>query len=436
MDTRSKPTRDPFLPAGNVPLRGRVKPRVDKSPMPALALDARVIPVGLIGADPDQPRKDFAGDGLDRLAASLVDRGQLQPIRVRKAEGREGFVVVVGERRWRAATIAGLGTLLCIVDARPLTADEILLIQMVENCCREDLAPLEQARAMRSLLDAKGWTRVELAAALGVNRTTVWRSLTLLELPAPVRELVVAGSLPAAVARELDRLVDKKLVCQLAGDAVAYRWSLSQAQSAARARGAPLPTEGEEADPENVARCNVDAPSSLAPIALPAPADSENVARCNVDAPSSLAPIALPAPADYLVRCNECDFIKRKSDLGGCPKRHQVGFAYHGPIGGADDSASGAGAVAAVDGVGVPPGPIPTVADAPAGEGRGVPPSAAVVKRPDPPVAKLTQAVFGWVADNGVEFTIERRPESTDKDVLDAAGQLFRKLERDYLRRN
>src|SRR5262245_29009071 len=112
----------------------------------AKARDAAVIPIDKIQRDDDQPREDFDDAGLDRLAESLKARGQLQPIRVRWDEGSGAYVIIAGERRWRAAVRAGLPALTCMVHEASLDPAELLAIQLVENCLREDLRPVEQAR--------------------------------------------------------------------------------------------------------------------------------------------------------------------------------------------------------------------------------------------------------------------------------------------------
>src|SRR4051812_5207719 len=126
------------------------------------------IPVDRIQADPDQPREEFDEEALDRLAESLRSKGQLQPIRVRWDEGRGAYVIVMGERRWRAAIKAGLATLSCVVHQGPVDPGELLALQLVENAVREDLKPIEQAKAYRKLQELYGWSGNRLAKELAV----------------------------------------------------------------------------------------------------------------------------------------------------------------------------------------------------------------------------------------------------------------------------
>ena len=125
-------------PAHGVPARyeGVTRPR-----------DALTIPVDKLRPDPDQPRREFDEEDLQRLAESLRSRGQLQPIRVRWDAGQQSWVIVSGERRWRAAGLAGLTSLACVEVKGEPTPDEILEDQLIENCLRADLKPIEQAHA-------------------------------------------------------------------------------------------------------------------------------------------------------------------------------------------------------------------------------------------------------------------------------------------------
>jgi ParB family chromosome partitioning protein len=168
--------------------------------------DALAIEVDRLGPDPDQPRKEFDPAALAELAESLKARGQLQPIRVRWDVDVGRWIVVVGERRYRAALMAGLPTLMCIEAKGPMTADDILEDQLVENALREDLKPIEQARALRALIDRRGWSYRQLAEALHIAPASIARSLALLDLPGTVQEEVERGALAPSVAYEVSRL--------------------------------------------------------------------------------------------------------------------------------------------------------------------------------------------------------------------------------------
>lgn len=184
------------------------------------AKNAWSIEVDRIVPDPDQPRKEFDPDAIARLAESLKTRGQLQPIQVRWDAGLERFVVLMGERRWRAAQAAGLSKLQCIVRDDPIDDDQRLALQLVENCLREDLAPVEQARAFRILMDSRGWNQERLAEELAVTPMLVSRALGLLRLPAEVQEKVDAGALAASSAHEIAKLDDPTAQVRIATAAV------------------------------------------------------------------------------------------------------------------------------------------------------------------------------------------------------------------------
>ena len=142
----------------------------------------------------DRARPQPAQEGLHArgrfriLSDSIRSRGLLQPIRVRWDEEREKYVIVAGERRWRAAIMAGKATITCVIVEGEMTESEILHDQLVENCLRADLQPIEQAEAFKALMDAKNWTAARLAEELHIRDSTVFKALALLELPGEVRE--------------------------------------------------------------------------------------------------------------------------------------------------------------------------------------------------------------------------------------------------------
>jgi ParB family chromosome partitioning protein len=161
-----------------------------------------------IVADPNQPRKEFDEAALGELADSLKTKGQLQPIRVRWDEAAEVYVVVVGERRLRAAQLAGLDSVVCVVAPGNATPEELLEDQLVENALRQDLKPVEEARAYRQLLDRLGISQRQLAERLHVSPQKVTRALALLDLPADVQESVEQGAIAPQTAYEISRIED------------------------------------------------------------------------------------------------------------------------------------------------------------------------------------------------------------------------------------
>jgi len=175
------------------------------------ARDAGHMELDRIVADPDQPRKEFAPDAIERLAASLLKHGQLMPIRVRWNGEIAKWVVISGERRYRAALRAGLKTVACVFADGGLGHSEILQEQIIENLLREDLRPIEQARAYRQLMDLHGWTAKELSGELHVSQGAISKSLSLLTLPAELQEQVEGGSIPATAAYEVAKVEDPEV---------------------------------------------------------------------------------------------------------------------------------------------------------------------------------------------------------------------------------
>jgi ParB family chromosome partitioning protein len=209
--------------------------------------DALVIALDQLQPDPDQPRKDFDQDDLARLAESLRSRGQLQPIRVRWSPQASRWVVIDGERRYRAAIKAGLETLVCIDAAKPQTADEILEDQLVANCVRADLLPIEQAVAFKTLMDRRGWSTRQLGEVLHLSNGQITRVINLLNLPDAVQERVASGDLPAATAYELTRVEDAGAQVELAERAVAE--GLTRAEVRERVQRAAPKSKGRGAKP-------------------------------------------------------------------------------------------------------------------------------------------------------------------------------------------
>jgi ParB family chromosome partitioning protein len=194
------------------------------------------VPIARIVADPSQPREEFEPGSLERLAHSLKTRGQLQPIRVRWDEAQATYVLICGERRWRAAQMAGLETLSCVVSEEPLDAAAVLALQLIENCLREDLRPIEQARAFKALMDGNGWSGNQLAQVLGIAQPNVSRALKLLDLPEPVQQQVEQGSLTPATAYEISKIGDLDVQQTLAEQVVTQ--GLTRDATAAAVRNA------------------------------------------------------------------------------------------------------------------------------------------------------------------------------------------------------
>ena len=176
---------------------------------------SRSVPVGELVPNPAQPRSQIADEDLEGLTASIAARGVIEPIVVRPQAGR--FQIIAGERRWRAARLAGLERVPIVV--RDASDEDIGLLALVENLQREDLNPIEEALAFRRLADAGGMTHGAIASEVGRSRTAVTNTLRLLELTPQVRRLVETGKLRAAAGRALVPL-DAAIQAQLAEEIV------------------------------------------------------------------------------------------------------------------------------------------------------------------------------------------------------------------------
>ena len=155
------------------------------------------------------------------LAASLKNTGQLQPIRVRCNEGLGKWVIISGERRYRAAQLAGLKTVSCSFADKPLTESEIRQESLIENLLREDLRPIEAANGYQQLMEMNGWTMQQVADALNVSKGAVSKALSLLKLPEDVRERVEQGEITPSAGYEVSRLKGESAQRELAARIVA-----------------------------------------------------------------------------------------------------------------------------------------------------------------------------------------------------------------------
>jgi ParB family transcriptional regulator, chromosome partitioning protein len=192
------------------------------------------VPADKIVPDPNQPRKVFTPEHLQDLADSIRTRGLLQPIRVRWDNEREKYTIVAGERRWRASIMAGKATLTCVIVEGEMIDSEILHDQLVENCLRANLQPIEQAEAFKTLMAAKGWNGTRLAEELHIRDSTVFKALALLGLPGEVRERVAAGEIKPATAYELSQLEQSEDQVALAERIVNEKLTRDEAATAVR----------------------------------------------------------------------------------------------------------------------------------------------------------------------------------------------------------
>ena len=158
--------------------------------------------------DPEQPRREFDEQEIQRLAETIRSHGLLHPIRVRWDEFLEKWIIVSGERRWRATRKAGLSTIDCYFIDGEVSEPELREQQLIENLQRKDLNPLEEAKAYQSLMDLNSWNGKQVAEALCITPSRVSRALAMLDLPVEVQEQVAAGTIAKTSAYEISKLDD------------------------------------------------------------------------------------------------------------------------------------------------------------------------------------------------------------------------------------
>lgn len=199
-------------------------------------------------ADPDQPRREFDEEQLRQLAEDVRARGQLSPIKVRWSAPHRKWMIVFGERRWRAVRLAGLPAIRCLFVDREMTAQEIRAEQLIENVQRADLNVREKAVAYKALMELNGWNASELASGLHVSNATITKTLAILSLPEDLQEKVSRGELSASAAYELARVKDARAQRELAERAAAgqTRGETRQAAQAARAARGPARRPAQE----------------------------------------------------------------------------------------------------------------------------------------------------------------------------------------------
>lgn len=201
------------------------------------------IKVSLIDPKSGQPRKSFDSEALAQLADSISVHGVLQPILLREI-GNDRYQIIAGERRWRAAKLAGLTD----IPAMVLDKDELSVAQiaLVENIQRENLNPIEEAMAFRSLADEYGMTQEELARQVGKSRSAIANAVRLLDLPAEVLAMVASGDLNAGHARALLGLRDRELILPLAKRVVEESLSVREIEDAVKKANKPVREKAEE----------------------------------------------------------------------------------------------------------------------------------------------------------------------------------------------
>jgi len=220
-----KPNRTRGLGRGLSALMSDVaasQPDTDAAPRRADLL----VPVDRVRPNPDQPRRSFGADALNELAASIREKGVIQPLIVRTDPKDPAFYqIIAGERRWRASQIAQLHEVPVIL--RAMTDSEVLEVAIIENIQRADLNAIDEAAGYRQLMDRFGHTQEQLATGLGKSRSHIANLLRLLSLPAEVQEHVVEGRLTAGHARAL---IGRDDAAGLARQMIATNMSVREAE--------------------------------------------------------------------------------------------------------------------------------------------------------------------------------------------------------------
>jgi ParB family chromosome partitioning protein len=207
-------------------------PAVAKAPDAGL----REVPVDLLRRGRYQPRVDMREESLAELAESIKAQGVVQPIVVRPLPnpggGETEYEIVAGERRWRAAQMAGLATIPAVI--RDIPDEAAVAVALIENIQRENLNPIEEAQSLHRLVEEFGLTHADAAEAVGRSRVTVTNLLRLLELPRPVREMLERRQLDMGHARALLGLPHPELTLEVAERAQKQGWSVRETEDAVR----------------------------------------------------------------------------------------------------------------------------------------------------------------------------------------------------------
>jgi ParB family chromosome partitioning protein len=201
------------------------------------------VAVDQIDANPFQPRRTFAADKLKELADSIRASGVVQPVLLRRADGR--YQLIAGERRWRAARQAGLATIPAVV--REIGDRDALEMALTENLLREDLNPLEAAQGYAALQQKHGLSHEEIAERLGLDRSTITNTLRLLRLPPEVQQMIAEGAISSGHARALLGLESAAAQLRLAHLIVKQGLSVRQVENLVALRGSK-PAKKKDAD--------------------------------------------------------------------------------------------------------------------------------------------------------------------------------------------
>lgn len=284
------------------------------------------VPVDQLHPNPDQPRRTFNEEALAELAQSIEDRGVIQPILAEQQDDGD-YLIIAGERRWRAAKMAGL----TIVPVLPgvFSEQEKLEIALVENIQRQDLTPLEEARAYQELITRRGLSQEDLARRLGKSRPAIANSLRLLRLAPAVQDMVESGTLSAGHGRTLlglEKSTDEQLTelaTLIAAEHLSVRdverlvQSINHGASVDEAIAATRDSGKATSSPAQTNAAASDNSSSTPPSATPSPASS---------------PTSGGSAKTVEVRNLEEDLIRTlgtRVTINGSPQKGRIEVAYH-----------------------------------------------------------------------------------------------------------
>lgn len=187
-----------------------------------------------IAEDPNQPRKTFDQQALLDLAENLKTHGVQQAIQLRWSEENQHWLIVYGHRRYRAAKLAGLTTIPCTFTDENIDEPTLRVRQLVENCQRENLAPIELARGLQALAELTGWSNQRMGQELGLDRTMIGRYLNLLNLSDDVKQMVQSKQLAPSVASDMAQIKDAAKQIQLGQEITANKLNRQQAKQRIR----------------------------------------------------------------------------------------------------------------------------------------------------------------------------------------------------------
>lgn len=193
---------------------------------------ASTLPLREIEPDPAQPRKQFDDDALNQLADSITENGLLQPIAVRPKKLGTGYIIIAGERRWRAARLAGLDEVPVII--KDVSDEQAAALALIENLQREDLNAIEEATGYKQLMERYGMTQEQVAKRVGKSRPAIANALRLLNLPPKVMDMVGEGEVSPGHARALLAFDDQDRIVEIAQKVKTGKYSVRDIERMAK----------------------------------------------------------------------------------------------------------------------------------------------------------------------------------------------------------